>query len=82
MGSLQMNRIAKSTFAVYLIHSNPAVVYAYIAYFKYLHNTNTFGSYLIIMMLSCIVIFVFSLLIDQLRIYISNKVVYPLIFNR
>lgn len=73
-----VNKLAVSTFSIYLIHSNPAIVYAYIAYFKFLYTSYPFYMYIIIMLLSCICILGISILIDQLRIIIYKNVVCPI----
>lgn len=72
-----INKLAVSTFAVYLIHSNPVIIYKYIDWFKFLHANNSFFMYLLYVFISCLVIFMVSILLDQVRIYMYNKFIAP-----
>lgn len=72
-----INKLAVSTFAVYLIHSNPVIIYKYIGWFKFLHSNNSFLMYLLYVLISCLVIFMVSILLDQVRIYMYRKIIIP-----
>lgn len=72
-----INKLAVSTFAVYLIHSNPVLIYKYIDWFKFLYANNTFLMYLLYAFISCLMIFSVSILLDQVRIYVYRKYIAP-----
>lgn len=76
--SKKVNYISRSTFAILLVHSNPAVIYFYMRFFKYLHNNLSFSLYAISMLGICIIVFCASILIDQIRILLYDKVASPL----
>jgi len=79
--SKKVNYISKSTFALLLIHSNPAVIYFYMRFFSYLHTHLSFSLYVISMLVTCAIVFCASILIDQIRILIYDNVALPL-FNK
>lgn len=74
-----INNIATSCFAAFLLHSNPFVIKEY--YGKYMMNLyleNTTLLYLCKMTVSVIAIFIVSVIIDKVRIYIWNIVEHKL----
>ena len=73
VSSKLINKLAVSTFAVYLVHSNPVIIYKYIDYFKFLYANNSFVMYLIYVIVSCLLIYAVSILLDQLRLYLYKK---------
>lgn len=75
--SRMINSLAVSTFAVYLIHSNPVTIYKYIEWFKFLHANNSFLMYLLYSFISCLMFFAVSILLDQVRIYMYTKYIAP-----
>ena len=72
-----INKLSKSTFAILLIHSNPVAITFYIRYFKKLYENMSFLLYLGAMMGSCILFFVLSIVVDQLRIFIYDRGISP-----
>lgn len=73
-----INKVSKSVFAILLIHTNPVSITFYNKYFKYLYEHMSFAQYLGVMFVSCIAVFALSILIDQLRIVIYEKLILPL----
>lgn len=65
----KINKLAKSTLAILLLHSNPVSVIIYNHYFSYVYGHFNFGLYLFIMLVSCVAVFFSSVLIDQIRIW-------------
>lgn len=75
--SNRINKFARSTFAILLIHSNPVAIAFYTRYFRFLYENLTFPLYLVAMIGSCIMVFVLSVIVDQLRIIIYDRCVSP-----
>lgn len=69
----KINKLAKSTFAILLLHSNPASVIFYNRYFSYVYGQLNFWMYLFIMLISCVAVFFSSIFIDQIRIWIYDN---------
>lgn len=72
-----INKVAASSFAVFLIHTNPNIRESYRELFINLHIELSTSSFWISTLFILIVIFTISILVDQLRILawkaISNK---------
>lgn len=67
-----INRIAASTFAVYLFHMHPAMRIYYKDVCSYLfYNFNTF-TYILLISLFIVGVFLFAVVIDQIRIRLWN----------
>lgn len=75
--SNRVNTLAKSTFAILLIHSNPVAIFFYNRYFRFLYESLNFPLYLLTMVGSCVVFFALSIIVDQVRLFIYNRGVYP-----
>lgn len=68
-----INNIATSCFAVYLLHANELVLRTYYGpFFKYLFDQYPLALFLIYTVLTLISVFIISILIDKLRIYLWN----------
>lgn len=74
--SNRVNKLAKSTFAILLIHSNPVAIIFYSRYFRFLYESLSFPLYLLAMVGSCIAFFALSIMIDQVRLFIYNHGVF------
>ena len=74
-----INKLAKSTFAILLIHSNPVAITFYNRYFSYLYENMSFPLYLVAMLGSCVMVFVLSIVVDQLRILIYDRGISPFV---
>lgn len=79
--STKINTLAKSTFAILLIHTNSEVMDLYNEFFMYAHEHFTFGTYITVMLCACIFVFWASILIDQIRIFIYDRWVKPIIMK-
>lgn len=75
--SERINKLAKSVFAILLLHSNPVSVIFYNRYFALVYDRFSFGLYLLIMILSCIMVFIISIVIDQIRMFLYDRYVKP-----
>lgn len=75
--SPKINKLAKSVFAILLIHSNHVAITYYNQYFRYMYEHVNFVQYLGIMLVSCVVVFALSILVDQIRILIYEKWISP-----
>lgn len=76
-----INKMAKSTFAILLIHANPVAIYYYNRYFRFLYDQVPFALYLVLMVLSCFAVFAVSIAVDQLRIFIYDKGISPCVVH-
>lgn len=79
--SSKINSLAKSTFAILLIHTNTVVMDLYNNFFMFAYKQYTFTLYLIIMLFTCIFVFWASILIDQVRIYTYDKWIKPIVLK-
>lgn len=79
--SPRVNKLARSVFAILLIHSNPVSITYYNKYFRFLYDHFELTLYLIVMLVSCITIFALSILVDQLRLFIYDKWISPLVIK-
>lgn len=69
-----INKIALSCFAVYLVHSNPNVIEKfYIPTIRQIHLSSGFFE-LLVMFLFLVSVFIFSVIVDQVRIFLWNIV--------
>ena len=70
-----INKIAASSFAVFLLHTNPCVFQKYYqSYFINLFECYAWQSFVCYSMLTMIVIYIAAVLIDQLRIFLWEKI--------
>jgi surface polysaccharide O-acyltransferase-like enzyme len=70
-----INWIATSCFAVYLLHGNPSIFESYFMPFvKNLNDTYNAPIFFVTLFLFLICVFVFSILVDKIRIYIWNHI--------
>jgi len=67
-----INRIAASTFAVYLMHMHPAIAPYYSAVCKYLFYNFTTAEYLLLISVFIVGVFVTAIAVDQLRKWLWN----------
>lgn len=75
-----INKIAASSFAVFLLHTNPCIFQKYYqGYFIHLFENYSWQLFIIYSLLIMIVVYMVAVLIDQLRIFLWNKIV-PLMF--
>ncbi len=68
-----INKVAVSAFAVYLIHMHPDVKDMYYNFAKELYHFNDYTHYFI-MMIFIAFVFMFCVLIDQVRLYSFSKI--------
>ena len=69
-----INYIAASSFAVYLLHTNPALLGIYTEKMKLLYDTFNGIYYLFIISGTLIAIFITAIIIDQIRLYFWNLI--------
>lgn len=69
-----VNRCGASCFAVFLIHTNPNTLYHFRDLFIYLHRTLSVLEFWGVTFIVLIAIFFIAILIDQLRIFIWNRI--------
>lgn len=72
-----VNKLAKSTFAILLIHSNPVAITFYNRYFRFLYENLSYPLFLLAMVGSCMAVFALSIMIDQVRLLIYNQCISP-----
>lgn len=72
--SNRINIIAKSCFAVYLFHTCRYCFPVFKNLLLYIYNHFSYGYYIILSFLTCIFIFIISIIIDRIRLYIWGKV--------
>lgn len=69
-----VNWCAVSSFAVYLIHTNPNLVLHFNSFIKNLHETNGYFAFHLYNFLFLVAVFFGSILVDKIRIFFWNKV--------
>ena len=67
-----INWIASSCFAVYLIHINPLILDKYLHGTKFIYNNTNGFTYLLTISLALIIIFIFAIFLDKIRILVWN----------
>lgn len=76
-----INQIAASSFAVFLLHTNPCVFQEYYqSFFVGLFDNYIWQLFILYSLLTMLAVYFVAVVIDQLRIFLWNKLV-PLIFN-
>lgn len=70
-----INSIAASSFAVYLLHNHPSIHRGYFKPFIIgLHQSSCLGGFLLELFFFLIIVFLFCVLVDKLRVYTYNKI--------
>ena len=78
LNSKFINYCAASSFAVFLLHTNPNVILHYVAACEKLHNILTPLGYWGVTCLLIFLIFIMAILIDQIRLWLWKKI-WPII---
>lgn len=69
-----INYVAASSFGVYLLHSNPVIFGSYLKWCNHIHNQYDLLSYMGLLALTFIGIFVFVTILDQGRKYLAHHI--------
>lgn len=69
-----INTLATACFATYLIHGNAHVINYYSDWFSYLHDKYYIWLFWLLVVISCLIIYILSFIIDQFRIYIWRTI--------